>query len=141
MPEANINEILSDMAAGLGAVWVMIVADNDGMLLSSWQSADNRLPPEMLGGFVQTIQGAITAFQQSTSGFGKIDDIIYSMGFSTILIKPLADGACFIVVDAPKTTPVGMIRMAANNYASKLEQSLPGHDVLPRRDGMGTIVP
>jgi hypothetical protein len=31
--------------------------------------------------------------------------------------------------------------MAANNYSPKLEQALPGHEPLPRRDGMGTIVP
>jgi predicted regulator of Ras-like GTPase activity (Roadblock/LC7/MglB family) len=141
MPQTSTNDLLAEMAAGLGTVWVMIVADNDGMLLSSWQSPENRLPPEILGGFIQTIQGAITAFQQSTTQFGKIDDVIYSMGFSTILIKPIADGACFIVVDAPKATPVGMIRMAANNYATRIEQSLPGYQSLPRRDGMGTIVP
>jgi hypothetical protein len=34
-----------------------------------------------------------------------------------------------------------MIRMACTNFAPRLEQSLPGHEALPRRDGMGTIVP
>jgi len=135
------KDILTEMAVGLGGAWVMIIADNDGMLLSSWEAPTNRLPPEMLGGFIQTINGAITAFKNSTSGFGKLDDVIYNMGFSSIVIKPVADGACFIVVDAPKTVPLGMIRMAANNYAPKIEQTLPGHETLPRRDGMGTIVP
>ena len=135
------KDILAEMAVGLGGAWVMIIADNDGMLLSSWEAPTNRLPPEMLGGFIQTINGAITAFKNSTSGFGKLDDVIYNMGFSSIVIKPVADGACFIVVDAPKTVPLGMIRMAANNYAPKIEQTLPGHETLPRRDGMGTIVP
>jgi len=139
VPESTMKELLSEMAAGLGVVWVMVIADNDGMLLSSWEAPENRLPPEMLGGFIQTIQGTINAFRQSTTAFGKLDDVIYSMGFSSIVIKPMADGGCFIVVDAPKTTPLGMIRMAAHNYAPKIEQALPGYQ--PRRDGMGTIVP
>ena len=141
MPNMNIKELLSEMAAGLGGAYVMIVADNDGMLLTSWEAPGNLLPPEMLGGFVQTINGTITAFKSSTSEFGRLDDVIYNMGFSSIVIKPMADGACFIVVDAPKTVPLGMIRMACNNYVPRMEQSLPGHETLPRRDGMGTIVP
>jgi hypothetical protein len=94
----------------------------------------------MLGGFVQTITGTIDSFKQSTTGFGEIDDIIYSMGFSAIVIKPMAQGSCFMVVQAPKTVPVGMIRMASNNYAPRLEQALPGHEPLPNRNGMGTVV-
>jgi predicted regulator of Ras-like GTPase activity (Roadblock/LC7/MglB family) len=139
VPDIKMNDVLSEMAGGLTGTWVIIVADNDGMLLSSWSSPENKLPPEMLGGFVQTLNGAITAFQQSSTGFGKLDDVIYSMGFSSIVIKPMADGSCFMVVQAPKSVPLGMIRMAANNYAPKLEQALPGHG--SRRDGMGTIVP
>ncbi len=140
MPDTNIKELLSEMAAGLGGAYVMIVADNDGMLLSSWEAPGNLLPPDMLGGFVQTINGTITAFKSSTSAFGKLDDVIYNMGFSSIVIKPMADGACFIVVDAPKTVPLGMIRMSCHNYTPRLEQSLPGHEALPRRDGLGTTV-
>ena len=141
MPDMNMKDVLSEMAAGLGGAYVMIVADNDGMLLSSWEAPGNLLPPEMLGGFIQTINGAITAFKNSSTEFGKLDDVIYNMGFSSIVIKPVADAACFIVVDAPKTVPLGMIRMACNNYVPRMEQSLPGHEPLPRRDGMGTIVP
>jgi len=141
MPDTNLKELLSEMAAGLGGAYVMIVADSDGMLLSSWEAPGNLLPAEMLGGFVQTIQGTITAFKNSTTEFGNIDDIIYNMGFTSIVIKPMADGACFIVVDAPKTVPLGMIRMACNNFVPRMERSLPGHEQLPRRDGMGTIVP
>jgi len=133
--------LLAEMAGGLEGVWVMIVADNDGMLLSSWESATNRLPPDQLGGFITTINSSIDAFRQSTSGFGKLDDVIFSMGFSSLVIKPIADGACFMVIQSPKTVPLGMIRMAANNYAPKMEQTLPGHEPIPRRDGMGTIVP
>lgn len=139
MPDIKMNDLLSEMAVGLAGTWVIVISDNDGMLLSFWSSPDNRLPPEQMGGFITTINSSIESFQQSTTGFGKLDDVIFSMGFSQILIKPIADGACFMVVQAPKTVPLGMIRMAANNYAPRLEQSLPGHQ--PRRDGMGTIVP
>ena len=141
MPDMKMKELLAEMAGVLAGTWVIIVADNDGMLLSSWDSPDNKLPPEMLGGFVQTINEAIDAFKQSTTEFGKLDDVIFSTAFSYQVIKPIADGACFMVVNAPKTVPLGMIRMAANNYTPRLEQALPGHETLPRRDGMGTIVP
>jgi predicted regulator of Ras-like GTPase activity (Roadblock/LC7/MglB family) len=141
MPDLKMKDILSEMAGGLAGTWVILIADNDGMMLSAWESPENKLPPEMMGGFVQTIHSAIDAFRQSTTGFGKLDDVIFSMGFSSIVIKPMADGTCFMVVNAPKTVPLGMIRMAANNYASRLEQALPGHESTPRRDGMGTIVP
>lgn len=141
MPDMMMKELLSEMGGGLAGTWVIIVADNDGMLLSFWNSPDNKLPPEVLGGFIQTVNSAIDAFKVSTSGFGKLDDVIFSMGFSYLVIKPIADGACFMVISAPKTVPLGMIRMAANNYAPRLEQALPGHEPLPRRDGMGTVVP
>jgi len=142
VPDVKMNEILSDMAGELAGTWVIIVADSDGMLLSSWASPDNKLPPEMLGGFIQTINDAIDAFQQSATGFGKLDDVIYSTAFSYQVIKPIADGSCFMVVNAPKTVPLGMIRMACHNYAPRLEQSLPGQaPPMPRRDGMGTVVP
>jgi predicted regulator of Ras-like GTPase activity (Roadblock/LC7/MglB family) len=141
MPDMKMKELLSEMAGGLAGIWVVIVADNDGMLLSSWDSPDNKLPPEMLGGFIQTVNESIDAFKQSTNEFGKLDDVIFSTAFSYMVIKPIADGACFMVVNAPKTVPLGMIRMAAKNYTPRLEQALPGHETLPRRDGIGTIVP
>ena len=141
MPDVKMNEILAEMASGLSGIWVIIVADYDGILLSSWASPENKLPPEMMGGFVQTINEAIAAFKQSTTEFGKLDDVIFTMGFSSIVIKPIADGSCFMVVNAPKEVPLGMIRMACNNYAPRLEQALPGQEPSPRRDGMGTVVP
>jgi predicted regulator of Ras-like GTPase activity (Roadblock/LC7/MglB family) len=141
MPDMKMKDLLSEMAGGLAGTWVIVVADNDGMMLSSWDSPENKLPPEMLGGFIITINGAIDAFKQSTSEFGKIDDVIFSMSFSSIVIKPIADTSCFMVLSAPSTVPLGMIRMACNNYAPRLERSLPGHEPLPRRDGMGTIAP
>ena len=139
MADTKMKEILTEMTGALPGTWAIIIADNDGMLLSSWTSLDNKLPPEMLGGFIQTINGAIDAFKRSTEGFGKLDDIIYSLGFSYIVIKPIADGACFIVFNAPKSVPLGMIRTSANIYAPKLEQALPGHEPIPNHNGAGTV--
>jgi len=141
MPDVQLKEILSEMARGLTGTYVITVSDNDGMLLSHWESPDNKMPPEMMGGFVQTINMTIDAFKQSTAGFGKLDDIILSTAYTYQVLKPIADEACFMTVSAPKNVPLGMIRMACNNYAPRIEQSLPGHEPLPRRDGMGTIVP
>ena len=141
MPDVKMKDLLSEMASGLAGTWVIIVADSDGMMLSAWESPDNKLPPEMMGGFITTVNESIKAFQQSTAGYGSLDDVIFSMGFSAIVIKPMANGSCFMVVNAPKTVPLGMIRMAANNYVPKLEQALPGYEAMPRRNGMGTIVP
>jgi predicted regulator of Ras-like GTPase activity (Roadblock/LC7/MglB family) len=139
VPDIKMNDILAEMAGGLAGAWVIVIADTDGMLLSFWSSPENKLPPEGMGGFITTINASIEAFKQSTTDFGKLDDVIFSMGFSSIVIKTMADGACFMLVNAPKTVPLGMIRMAANNYAPRLEQSLPGHGSI--MDGMGTIVP
>jgi hypothetical protein len=44
----------------------------------------------------------------STTEFGKLDDVIFSTAFSYQVIKPIADGTCFMVVNAPKTVPLGM---------------------------------
>jgi predicted regulator of Ras-like GTPase activity (Roadblock/LC7/MglB family) len=140
MPDIKLQSVLSDMAAELTGTWIIVLADTDGMLLSSWQSPENKIPPEAMGGFINTINMTIDAFEQSTTGFGKLDDVILNMGFSSIVIKPIADGECFMVVNAPKSVPLGMIRMASNNYVSRLEQALPGHETLPRPNGIGTVV-
>ena len=141
MPDLKMKDVLAEMVTGLEGTWVVIVADNDGMLLSAWDSPENKVPPETLGGFIITVNSAIDAFKQSTTGFGKLDDVIFSTAFTFQVIKPIADTSCFMVVSAPNTVPLGMIRMACNNYALRLEQSLPGHGQMLRRDGMGTIVP
>lgn len=141
MAETRMKELLSEMAGGISGTYVIALADNDGMLLSSWAAPENRVPPEQLGGFIITINSAIDAFKQATTEFGKLDDVIFSMGFSCLVIKPIADTSCFMVLSAPNTVPLGMIRMSCNNYAPKLEQALPGNEPLPRRDGMGTVVP
>jgi len=135
------KDVLSEMARGLAGTWVVMVSDSDGMILASWESPENRVSPEAFGGFIQIINGAINAFKQSTVGFTKLDDVTFATPFTYMLAKPIADGACFLFVSAPKTVPLGMIRMACTNYAPRLEQTLPGHEPLPQGDGMGTVVP
>jgi len=141
MPDIMMKDVLSEMARGLAGTWVVMVADSDGMVLSSWESPDNRVSPDLFGGFIQIINATIIQFKASAVGFTKLDDVTFATPFTYMIAKPIADGACFLFVSAPKTVPLGMIRMACTNFAPRLEQSLPGHAALPRRDGMGTIVP
>jgi predicted regulator of Ras-like GTPase activity (Roadblock/LC7/MglB family) len=141
MPDINMKDILSEMARGLAGTYIVMVADRDGMVLASWESPDNRVPPESFGGFIQIINGSINAFKQSAVGFTKLEDVTYTTPFTYMLAKPIAEGACFLFISAPKTVPLGMIRMACANFAPRLEQSLPGRAPLPRTEGMGTIVP
>jgi predicted regulator of Ras-like GTPase activity (Roadblock/LC7/MglB family) len=141
MQDVNMKDILSEMARGLVGTWVLMVADNDGMVLSSWESADNRINPEAFGGFIQIINATITQFKASAVGFTKLDDVTFATPFTYMIAKPIADGACFIFVSAPKTVPLGMIRMSCANFAPRLEAALPGYGATPKRDGMGTIVP
>jgi predicted regulator of Ras-like GTPase activity (Roadblock/LC7/MglB family) len=140
MPDITMKDVLSEMARGLAGTWVVMVADSDGMVLSSWESPDNRVSPDLFGGFIQIINATIIQFKASAVGFTKLDDVTFATPFTYMIAKPIADGACFLFVSAPKTVPLGMIRMACTNFAPRLEQSLPGHEALPRRDGMGTIV-
>jgi len=140
MPDIKMKEILAEMLGAMAGTWCIVVADNDGMLLSSWTSADNKLPPEMLCGFIQTINDTIDAFKKSTATFGKLDDVIYSLAFSYVVIKAIADGACFMVINAPKSVPLGIIRTQASIFAPKLEQALPGREPIPNRDSMGTVI-
>jgi predicted regulator of Ras-like GTPase activity (Roadblock/LC7/MglB family) len=141
MPDGNMKDILSEMARGLAGTYIVMVADSDGMVLASWESPENRVPSEAFGGFIQIINGAITAFRASTVGFTKLDDVTFATPFTYMIAKPIAEGSCFLFVSAPKSVPLGMIRMACTNFGPRLEQSLPGREPLPKRDGMGTIVP
>lgn len=141
MPDIKMKDILSEMARGLAGTYIVMVADNDGMLLASWESPENRIPPESFGGFIQIINGSINAFKQSAVGFTKLEDVTYTTPFTYMLAKPIAEGACFLFISAPRTVPLGMIRMACANFAPRLEQSLPGRETSVRSDGMGTIVP
>lgn len=141
MPDVTMKDILSEMARGLAGTWIVMVADSDGMVLASWESPDNRINPEAFGGFIQIINATIIQFKASAVGFTKLDDVTFATPFTYMIAKPIAEGACFLFVSAPKTVPLGMIRMSCANFAPRLEGALPGYGTLPKRDGMGTIVP
>jgi hypothetical protein len=150
----TMKDILSEMAMGLsapgaGGPWVVMVADSDGMVLASWESSGNKINPDMFGGFIQIINYANNAFKTSAVGFTKIDDITFATPFTYMITKPIAGGACFLFISAPKTVPLGMIRMSLTNFAPRLELALPGHEALLKNDvkndvknnGLGTTVP
>jgi predicted regulator of Ras-like GTPase activity (Roadblock/LC7/MglB family) len=139
--EVVLKDVLGEVAGQLPGVWMVIVADSDGLLLGSWVSPDNKLPPESRGQFVNLLKNTIAAFQQSAVGLSRLEDMIVITAFSYLLIKPICEGACFLVVDSPRTVPLGMIMMASNNYTPKLEAGIPGHELLTRRYGMGTMLP
>lgn len=144
MTVATIKDILTQMARGLvgpgelGGPWVVMIADSDGIVLSAWESQDNKINPETFGGFIQIINYANNAFKSSSSvGFTKIDDITVATPFTYMIVKPIAGGACFIFVSAPKSVPLGMIRIALANYAPRIELALPGNEVIFNSDGNG----
>jgi len=143
MSVATIKGMLSDMAKSLvgpgelGGPWVVMVADSDGIVLSAWESQDNKISPDMFGGFIQIINYASNAFKASAVGFTKIDDITVATPFTYMIVKPVAAGSCFLFVSSPKSVPLGMIRVALTNYAPKLEMALPGNEALFTKDGNG----
>lgn len=141
MPEVSINSIVSEMARQVSGLWMVTLIDTDSMVLATWQSQDNKVAPEALGGFMQIFNGAVSAFKQSAVGFSRFEDIIFSTTVLHQVIKPIADANCFVVVSAPRSVPLGIIRTMCNNFAPMLEQALPGRQSLPRKDGMGTIIP
>jgi predicted regulator of Ras-like GTPase activity (Roadblock/LC7/MglB family) len=141
VPDANMKDIVSEMARGVAGIWLITVIDSDSMVLASWQGADNKVSPEALGGFMRIFNSAVNIFKQSPLGFTRFDDIIFSTTQLYQVIKPIAEATCFLIVSAPRNVPLGMIRTMCNNYAPRLEQSLPGRQPSPRKDGMGTIIP
>jgi len=141
VPDGNMKDIVSEMARGVPGIWQVTVIDSDSMVLATWQGPDNKVSPEALGGFMQIFNNAVVIFKQSPVGFSSFKDIIFSTTQVHQIIKPIADATCFIVVSAPRSVPLGMIRTTINNYAPRLEQSLPGRQPSPRKDGMGTIIP
>ena len=141
MPDANMKDIVSEMARGVAGIWQVTVIDSDSMVLATWQGADNKVSPEALGGFMRIFNNAVNIFKQSPLGFTRFDDIIFSTSQLHQVIKPIAEATCFIIVSAPRSVPLGMIRTAITNYAPRLEQSLPGRQPSPRKDGMGTVIP
>lgn len=141
MPDGNLKDIVSEMARGVAGIWMVTLIDSDSMVLATWQSADNRVSPEGLGGFMQIFNSAVTIFKQSPLGFSSFEDIIFSTTNIHQVIKPIAEGSCFLVISAPRNVPLGMIRTQCINYAPRLEAALPGREPSPRKDGTGTIVP
>ena len=141
MPDGSMNDIVSEMARQVNGLWMVTLIDSDSMVLASWQSPDNKVSPEALGGFMQIFNNAVIIFKQSAVGFSRFEDIIFSTTVLHQVIKPIAEANCFIVVSAPRSVPLGMIRTMCTNFAPRLEQALPGRQASPRRDGMGTIIP
>jgi predicted regulator of Ras-like GTPase activity (Roadblock/LC7/MglB family) len=141
MPEASMNEVVSEMARTVAGLWMVTLIDSDSMVLATWQSPDNKVSPEALGGFMQIFNNAVTIFKQSPVGFSRFEDVIFSTTNIHQVIKPIAEANCFVVVSAPRSVPLGMIRTMCSNFAARLEQALPGRQPAPRKDGMGTIIP
>ncbi len=141
MPDGSMKDILSEMSRGLTGAWLITLIDSDSMVLASWQSPDNKVSPEALGGFMQIFNNAVNIFKQSPVGFSSFKDIIFSTTNLHQIIKPIAEASCFLVVCAPRNVPLGIIRTACTNYAPRLEQALPGREPTPRKNGMGTIIP
>jgi predicted regulator of Ras-like GTPase activity (Roadblock/LC7/MglB family) len=141
MADGKMTDMVAEMAAGLTGIWMVTIVDGDGMVLVSWQAPDNKVSPEALGSFIHILNRTVTLAKQTPIGFSSMDDIIFSTTQLHQVIKPLVGGACFLIVSAPRSVPLGMIRMACTSFAPRLEQSLPGQEPLPRSNGMGTIVP
>jgi hypothetical protein len=97
------------------------------MVLAYWEAPDNKVSPEALGEFIQQIKSTISTFKQSASGLSKLDDIILGTSIGYMMLKPICNGACFIVADAPRTVSLGSIRTAFTRFAPRLEQTIPGH--------------
>jgi len=141
VPDGNMKDIVSNMARSVPGMWMVTLIDTDSMVLASWQSPDNKVTPEALGGFMQIFNNAVNIFKQSPMGFSSFQDIIFSTTTVHQIIKPIAEATCFLVVSAPRTVPLGMIRAACISYASSLEQALPGREPSPGKNGAGTTTP
>jgi predicted regulator of Ras-like GTPase activity (Roadblock/LC7/MglB family) len=124
------QKILSEMASGLEGVRLLAVTDSDCMVLASWESPDNEVSPDSLGEFIQKIKSTINAFKQSANGFSKLDDIVLGTTSSYMMLKPICNGTCFLVADAPRTMSLGSIRAAFTGFAPRLEQAVPGYEVI-----------
>jgi predicted regulator of Ras-like GTPase activity (Roadblock/LC7/MglB family) len=130
LSDLSMQEILSEMANGLEEIRLITVTDSDCMVLASWESPDNKLSPESLGEFIQQIKSMISTFKQSANGFSKLDDMVLGTPLSYMMLKPLCNGSCFIVADAPRTVSLGSIRTTFTNYAPRLEQAIPGYEAV-----------
>lgn len=135
------QDILSEMASGLTGIRLITVTDRDCMVLASWESPENKLSPEALGEFIQQINHTINTFKQSANGFSKLDNVILGTSLSYMMIKPICNGACFVVADAPRTMSLGLIRTAFASFASRLEQAMPGSQTYPVVGSVSLTVP
>ncbi|MBM3153939.1 MAG: hypothetical protein FJ008_01235 [Chloroflexi bacterium] len=131
----ELDELLGGMGKQLGKAWVMGIADNDGMLIASWQSPENLLNPEFLAGHgVRLIRSLGSLFtdvgQDTTSGMGGIiaglEDVVLTTGFSYIMVRPMCNNSCYLFMDVSKEVPLGLLRLTAASYIPKLEKCLPG---------------
>jgi predicted regulator of Ras-like GTPase activity (Roadblock/LC7/MglB family) len=130
LSDVSMQEILSEMANRLEGIRLITVTDSDCMVLASWESPDNKLSPESLGEFVQQIKSMISTFKQSANGLSKLDDIVLGTPSSYMMLKPICNGSCFIVADAPKAVSLGDIRNTFMAYAPRLEQAIPGYETV-----------
>jgi hypothetical protein len=128
VPDMSMKDILAEMADKLDGIRLITVTDSDCMVLASWESKDNKLSPESLGEFVQQIKSMISTFKQSANGSSKLNDVVLGASLSYMMLKPICDGTCFIVANAPRTVSLGSIRDAFIVFAPRLEQSIPGHE-------------
>jgi predicted regulator of Ras-like GTPase activity (Roadblock/LC7/MglB family) len=131
VPDFNLKDILSEMAAKLEEIRLLTITDSDCMVLASWESPDNNLSPEALGEFVQQIKSTISTLKQSANGLIKLDDIVLGTSSSYMMLKPICNGSCFIVADAARTVSLGSIRAAFTNFTPRLERAIPGYEGIP----------
>ena len=131
----QLDEVLSDMAKQIRGVWVLAVADNEGMLIGSWQAPDNRITPDLLvGQFVRVIRMLSTMFGEMMGQMGVnlgggatlLEDIVLTTAFSYLMVRPIGNGYCYLVIDASKDVPLGLLRLAATTNIPKVQQCLPG---------------
>ncbi len=127
MTDVSMSDVLSEMAAGLDGIQLLTVMDSDCMVLAYWEAPENKVSPEALGEFIQQIKSTVSTFKQSASGLSKLDDIIFGTSISSMMLKPICNGSCFIVAEAPRTLSLGLMRAAFTRFAPRLEQTIPGH--------------
>jgi hypothetical protein len=126
--DMSMKDILSEIAGQLDGVLLLTVMDTDCMALASWESPDNKVSPEVLGEFIQQIKSVISTFKQSANGVSKLDDVVLGTPLGYMMLMPICNGTCFIVVNTPRTVSLGSIRTACHNYAPRLEQAIPGYE-------------
>jgi len=131
----ELNDVLGAMGQQLRGVWVLAIVDRDGMLIASWEAPGNKLNPELLAGqFVLAVEnlgktiGQWGAELEASIGVPMftLEDLIMTTTFSYLMIRPISNGSCYLVIDSSKDVPLGMLRLAATKYIPNLEKCLPG---------------